>query len=167
VEWFARAAQQNDPRAQTRLGVAYLRGDGTPRDTAKARAWFERGAKAGFAPAEYSLAAMYARGLGVPADNVEAARLYRRAAAKGHNGAQAELGLMYATGRIGPPDYLRAYVWMAVAQTVGDVGFGAIRDKVAAVLTPADLERAKAQVASCLKSKFQDCGEPSSSSTEP
>ncbi len=39
VRWFRRAAQQGHPMAQYRLGLAYLRGEGAPRDPEKAYFW--------------------------------------------------------------------------------------------------------------------------------
>jgi hypothetical protein len=121
---------------------------------------FDRAAKAGYAPAQFYLAQMYSNGEGVKFDIAEATRLYRVAAVQGYPPAQAQLGLMYARGRIGPPDYMRAYIWLTVAQTFTNMGVGRDRDLMAATLSPDDLARANAQVASCLKSKFQDCGEP-------
>ena len=67
---------------------------------------------------------------------------------------------MYATGRSGTRDFVQAYVWLAVAQTRADIGAAGSRDKVAAMLGPDQLQDAKARVAVCVESKFQNCGEP-------
>ena len=68
---------------------------------------------------------------------------------------------MYATGRLGAADRVRAYVWLAVAnQVFQDPTVAKSRDDVAATLTPAQIERAKAQVSTCMASKFRECGEP-------
>ena len=163
--WYRRGADQNYAPAQLAVGLAYLRGIGTTRNAAEARAWVERAALQQYPPAVALLAEMHATGNGVPVNNAEAMRLYRTAASQGFPPAQAALALMYATGRSGSasPDYVQAYVWLAVAQ-IDDRRVAENRDKIAARLTPDQLQLAKARIAACQASKFQDCGDPVRSS---
>jgi TPR repeat protein len=40
VEWFRKAAEQNDPTAQANLGFCYFSGQGVPKDAVEALKWW-------------------------------------------------------------------------------------------------------------------------------
>jgi TPR repeat protein len=63
-------AERWDPRAQTYIGVMYLRGRGVPQDFLVAAYWLHLAAGAGFPEAQYFLGLMYDKGQGVPQDFV-------------------------------------------------------------------------------------------------
>ena len=63
-------AEQWDPRAQTYIGVMYLRGRGVPQNFLVAAYWLHLAAGAGFPEAQYFLGLMYDKGQGVPQDFV-------------------------------------------------------------------------------------------------
>lgn len=63
-------AEQGDPRAQTYLGVMYLRGQGVPQNFGAAAYWLHLGSEAGLPEAQYFLGLMYDKGQGVPQDFV-------------------------------------------------------------------------------------------------
>jgi TPR repeat protein len=58
-------ADKGNARAQTRLGDAYMQGQGVPRDDAAAGRWYEEAALKGEIGAQVKLAAMYMNGNGV------------------------------------------------------------------------------------------------------
>jgi TPR repeat protein len=65
-------AERWDVRAQTYIGVMYLRGRGVPQDFLVAAYWLHLAAGAGFPEAQYFLGLMYDKGQGVPQDFVMA-----------------------------------------------------------------------------------------------
>ena len=56
-EWLSRAALAGSPKAQFRVGQAYVEAAGVPRSLPDAAAWFEKAAAAGHAEAQARLAA--------------------------------------------------------------------------------------------------------------
>ncbi len=68
-----RAADKGDPNAQIALALLYQKGQGVPKDDAKAAAIFEKLANQGFPGAQYNLGVMYRDGIGVPKDASKAA----------------------------------------------------------------------------------------------
>ena len=67
-----KAARVGYPKAQYNLAVAYLTGQGVPKDAVKGRQWLRKAAEQGFADAQAVLAEMYFKGEGVLEDYVEA-----------------------------------------------------------------------------------------------
>ena len=71
-EIFARLAEQGDARAQTYLGVMYLRGQGVPQNFDAAVFWLHLASETGVPEAQYFLGLMYDKGQGVAQDFVVA-----------------------------------------------------------------------------------------------
>jgi Sel1 repeat len=65
-------AAEGDARAQSVLGLLYLRGQGVPQDKAEAVKWFRHAADQGDALAQHNLGLSYAKGEAVEPDNVSA-----------------------------------------------------------------------------------------------
>jgi TPR repeat protein len=63
-------AEQGDPRAQTYIGVMYLRGQGVPQNFEVAAWWLHRAAEADVPAAQYFLGLLYDKGQGVAQDFV-------------------------------------------------------------------------------------------------
>src|SRR5271168_2586836 len=63
-------AEQGDPRAQTYIGVMYLRGQGVPQNFDAAAWWLHRAAEADVPAAQYLLGLLYDKGKGVGQDFV-------------------------------------------------------------------------------------------------
>src|SRR2546428_12564123 len=61
-------ADSGDTNAMYKLGVTYLRGDGVPKDAAKAAEWWQKAAAQGDAEAQRGFGRMYYDGDGVPKD---------------------------------------------------------------------------------------------------
>lgn len=80
LEWYRKAADQGDARAELNLGIMYYEGYGVPQDYGQALAWCRKAADQHFAGAEYLLGMMYEEGRGVSRDYGQAAAWYRVAA---------------------------------------------------------------------------------------
>jgi len=63
-------AERGDPRAQTYIGVMYLRGRGLPQNFEAAAWWLHRAAEADVPAAQYFLGLLYDKGQGVAQDFV-------------------------------------------------------------------------------------------------
>jgi uncharacterized protein len=70
AEIFLPLAEQWNARAQTYLGVMYLRGKGVPQNFLVAAYWLHLAAGAGYPEAQYFLGLMYDKGQGVTQDFV-------------------------------------------------------------------------------------------------
>jgi TPR repeat protein len=116
------AAENGDAQAQYFLGRLYAKGDGVPKDYAKAAEYFRQSAAQGYAWAQNNLGAFYAQGLGVPQDYSEAVKWFRKAADQGDPLAQCSLGLSYSLGRGVPTNITEALKWyqLAAAQNQPD-----------------------------------------------
>ena len=91
IEHLREQAEAGDAKAQYRLGMSYLNGDGVPEDKEEAVYWFQLAAEQGHVIAQFNLGLMYERGLGVPQDEEEAIKWYRKAAKQGMAEARREL----------------------------------------------------------------------------
>jgi hypothetical protein len=97
----------------------YYRGEGVPKDVAKAVEWWQKAAAQGDANAQYNLGVMYNKGEGVPKDAARAIEWYRKAAEQGNSYAQFNLAASYATGEGVPKDAVRAAEWVQKAAAQG------------------------------------------------
>jgi TPR repeat protein len=78
-KWFRLAADQQNARAEDRLGWIYFRGNGVPQDYAAAAQWFRRAAEHGNLDAMTRLGNLYREGKGVPKDPDEGRRWINKA----------------------------------------------------------------------------------------
>jgi len=114
-------------------------------------------AEQGDALAQTALGFMYRDGLGVSQDSAEAVRWYRLSAEQGDAGAQTALGSMYELGRGVPQDFLQAYMWLNIAAANGHEIALEHRDRIASLISPADLSEAQRLARLCFNSGYQDC----------
>ena len=112
-------AEQGDPKAQNRLGIAYRDGHASG-DARDAVTWFRKAAEQGFAEGQFNLGRMYALGSGVARDDEAAVRWYRSGAEQGNANAQTNLGFMYSLGRGVAKDDAVAVMWYRKAAEQGD-----------------------------------------------
>lgn len=114
------AAATGNPRAEAALGELLLRGDGLPRDDARALALLEKSARAGHGPAAFRLGFLLSRGEnGAARDPARAVAYFRAAAAAGEPEAFFNLGAAHANGRGVKRDYAEALAWLTVAKRRG------------------------------------------------
>jgi TPR repeat protein len=110
---------QEDSEAQFVRGVAYVKGDGVPKDEKLAAEWLRKAAERGHLKSRILLAAMYREGVGVAKDEVQAVHWTREAAAQGDAAAQYSLAMSYATGAGLAKDEQRAAIWFLRAAEQG------------------------------------------------
>lgn len=145
-QWFERAAEQGHKYAQSYLGAHYLYGSGVRRDDAEAAKWFGLAAEQDVAHAQYHLGTLYYWGRGVPQDDATAAMWLQRAAEHGRMLAQVGIGQLYAEGRGVERDLVQAYKWFDVAASKGSDRSAELRDELAVLMTPEQVEEAKRQM---------------------
>lgn len=92
VEWFWKAADQDNADAKYWLGLCYFGGIGVLQSDIDAVRWFLLAAKQEHPEAQYHLAKCYASGRGVLPSKETAVYWYRRAAARGNVNAQICMG---------------------------------------------------------------------------
>ncbi len=114
-------ADAGNPRAQARLALAYLRGQGSAGDANAALLWANSAAKAGDPVAQYLLGVLYQQGEHVKADPGQAFVWFTRAAEKGNLKAMHNLAIAYAHGQGTPKDDAMAVEWFTRAAERGYV----------------------------------------------
>jgi TPR repeat protein/AcrR family transcriptional regulator len=115
------SADFGDAKAEARLALAFLRGQGVARDAGAARRWSQAAAEAGDPVGEYLLGAIYSQGEAVKADPVRAFALFQAAAAKGNLKAMHNLAIAYAEGQGTVKDEATAAQWFTRAAEHGYV----------------------------------------------
>ena len=131
--------------AEYKRGVAYLQGEGVPKNEEEAVKWLAKGAEQGDARAQTRLGNCYQLGTGVVKDEQEAVKWYAKAAAQGHARAQTGLGFCYYFGSGVVKDEEEAVKWHAKAAAQGNavaqntlgvcyqLGTGVVKDEQEAV----------------------------------
>ena len=97
---FLPLAEQRDARAQTYLGVMYLRGQGVPQNFAVAAYWLQLASSAGLPTAQYFFGLMYDKGQGVAQDFVLAQAWLNLAVAHAEPRLAGPLGAHSRRGRL-------------------------------------------------------------------
>jgi hypothetical protein len=107
---------------------------------------------------------MYDNGQGVAADHKVAAGWYLRAAEQANADAQFNLANMYEAGRGLDQDIVRAHMWFSIAAATvtgtmlwADLGAVTARERVAAKMTPAQVDEARALARKCIESRYWEC----------
>ena len=115
---------------------------------------------------EHSPFIIYYYGEGVNQDYAEAVRWSCLAAEQGDSGAQVNLGHYYYNGEGVELDYVAAYMWTYIAASSGneseqEVQLMALENitDLETMMTPAEVEEAKAMAQLCLQSEFRICGD--------
>lgn len=136
-------AEQGDARAQSGLALAYLNGQGVPKDVGLARQWAEKAALQGHAEGQYLLGSMYLAGTGVLQDFPTALKWFEKAAQQNHAAAQYRLGLAYYNGYGVGVDKTQAYFWFNLAAAQGHREATAARDRLLPLLTAEQIASAQ------------------------
>jgi len=152
VQWWQKAAGQNQVDAQDALGQLYLL-PGTQYGTnylnyPEAIQWLQRAAAQDSAGAMNNLGVAYENGLGVKRDSKAAAQWYQQAAERGNAAGQANLGQLYFDGRGVTNDLVQAYKWFKLSAShgsvIGTAGFANFQAKP--LLSPTQLAEAEQSV---------------------
>lgn len=112
--WEEEAKCQNH-QAMANLGIVYLKGEGVPKDLAKAKYWFEEASKYDNDSANYNLALMYQTKIGVEEDVPKAIEYFRRAVKQNHTGANFRLGILLLQDRTNPEQVKEGFNCMLTA----------------------------------------------------
>ena len=99
VALIRKAAEQGNPKAQTGLGILYLKGAGVPRDYAAGVKWLHAAASQNFAIAQNELGVLYATGTGIPRNFDTAIAWCTKAAGQGLRIAQNNLNFIQTAKR--------------------------------------------------------------------
>jgi len=83
ANWFQKAAEEKDDKAQYNLGQMYYHGDAVTKNLEEAFRQFQKAADQGLAHAQFNLGVMYYYGEGVEQDRKEAEKWFEKAAAQG------------------------------------------------------------------------------------
>ena len=78
-------------------------------------------------------------------------------AEQGNVGAQYFLGLMCLHGRGVPQDYVRAHMWWNLSASTGIEAAIKLRDGVAEVMTPSQIEKAQDLALGCVVKNYKGC----------
>ncbi len=111
VEWYLKAAEQDDKYAQYNLGYCYDKGQGVEQDYQKAVEWYTKAAEQGNVDAQCHLGVCYINGQGVEKNLQKAVEWYTKAAEQGNAWAQNNLGICYYNGYGVEQDYKKAVEW--------------------------------------------------------
>lgn len=96
LDWYRKAADQGDERAQYGLGLFFYEGHGALQDRAEAARWYRQAADRGLAKTQYDLGYMYYYGQGMPEARAMADLWFHKAADQGDENALRILGLKQA-----------------------------------------------------------------------
>jgi TPR repeat protein len=111
--------QDRTPIELHELATCLFRGEGRPRDLARARALYREAADRGFARAQCALGNMMIQGEGGPTDVAGGLALCRRAAEAGEPHAQTDFGNYLLMGQVMPKDAVEARRWYTLAARQG------------------------------------------------
>jgi hypothetical protein len=120
TRWFkslAAKAARGDVRSQSKLALAYLKGDGTGANPAAALGWSQMAAAQGDTSAQFLLATIYASG--IKPDLSLAVRWFAAAASGGNLKAMHNLALAYLNGSGVSQDTSAALTWFSKAASSG------------------------------------------------
>ena len=95
MEFFRKAANKGNAKAQFHLGVCSERGMGVKQNDKEALKWYAESAKQGYEPAQFNLGAFFHFGRGVAENEDEAIRWYFKAAINDEVDAQNNLAVLY------------------------------------------------------------------------
>ena len=114
VEWYRKAANQDDQTAQSMLAGMLAHGLGTAKDIPKAIEWYQKAAEKGDIKAQVALGSIYAKGEGTPRNQALSSEWYLKAAHQGDVDAQYIVFYRYKNGVGAMPDYVLAYAWLNI-----------------------------------------------------
>lgn len=119
VGWLNKAAQQQHPLAQSKLGALYAEGRALPADQEKAFYWFSQAAMQDNVDGLAGVGIAYLTGSGAAIDYPKAAAAFEKAAQFGHGQSQYNLALLYDSKLLGEPDPEKVLYWMSAAARSG------------------------------------------------
>lgn len=119
--------------------------------------WYKLSADQGYLAAQIDLGLKYMKGLGVPQDYKTTLKWYRLSAEQEHATAQMNMGRMYALGYAVIEDNIYAHMWANLAASNGEGDGAKLRDIVAKLMTPSELEKAQNLARECVRKTYEGC----------
>ncbi len=143
VDWYKKAAKQNDAIGAWLLGRAYFTGTGTARDLDQSITELRKSANQGDPFGQHLLGlALLEKG-----NPSEAAQWLRKAAMQGLPQSQQQLGAMLKQGQGVTLDRAEAYVWLTLSAHAGNSVVSSDLAPLEAELSASQLAAAKARAA--------------------
>ena len=124
-EWEALAVSGHT-KAQSNLGLLYLRGQDVQKDEEAALEWFEKAAEQGLITAQFNLGILYSRIQGKFKSQQKSTEWYTRAAESGHATTRFHLAQRFENGRGTKRDFVEALRWAILAS---ETAKGRLKDK--------------------------------------
>lgn len=158
LQLFRQAASKNNESAQYLLGTILERKAGLTNNQSEAIKWYRLAATNGHPSAQYRMGQLELTGMtGVAPDPLIASYWFGLAATQGDPQAQLQYGLLIMQGRAGAPDRVLGYMWIDIAQGLGDNTTIQAALQAAKSLSASELQSAKKMSAQCIKQNYQSC----------
>ncbi len=119
LEYFKKAAELGDEKAQCYMGIYYYKGLVVTQNYREAIGWFQKSAENDYADAKEWLGFCYYKGEGVKQDYAKAVEWFTEAAEQGCASAQHQLAICYRDGYGVPQNYAKAVEWYTKAAEQG------------------------------------------------
>ena len=116
--WFNLLAEAGHAKAQSNLGLLFLRGRGVQQNTDTALRWFESAAQQGVVSAQFNLGYLYSTLKGKHRNLSRAIHWYSEAAEQGHPTARFRLARHYKRGVGVKVNYVDSLRWALLALEV-------------------------------------------------
>ncbi len=144
AELMKSAAGAGLAAAQFKMATFYEGGQGVEEDMAQAFQWTQRAAQGGHRKAMHNLGLYYYYGDGTTQNYEQAAKWFQAAAEMGNADSQFNLALLYEEGFGVKANTVEALKWYTIAANAGDEPAREKTIKLAAKMTPAQVNKAKA-----------------------
>ena len=155
---YRQSAANNNESAQYLLGTLLEKKSGLINNQSEALKWYRLAATNGHPNAQYKIGQLELAGLnGATPDPLKASHWFGLAAVQGDPQAQLQYGMMLMQGRAGTPDRVLGYMWIDIAQGMGDQTAIQTAFRAAQSLSASELQSAKKMAAQCIKQNYQSC----------
>ena len=155
---YRQAASQNNESAQYLLATMLERNSGLANTQSEAIKWYRLAATRGQPGAQYRMGQLELTGVNASApDAPKASYWFGLAAAQGDPQAQFQYGLLLMQGRAASPDRVLGYMWIEIAQGMGDNTMIQAALQASKSLSANELLSAKNMATQCIKQNYQSC----------
>ena len=100
---------------------------------------------------------MYESGKGVPQNYKIAMKWFTLSAEQGDTNAMNFLSVGYRYGEGVLQDYVYAYMWINISAASGNRAAPQMRDIIAKLMTPTQIEKAQELARECVRKKYKGC----------
>ncbi len=151
--WFQKSADQENAKAQFKLGEISKNGEGVSTNKSEAAKWYLKAANNGEPLAQYALGYIYLQGDGVTKDEKMALTWFKRAAYQELPAAQGWCSYFYVNGVGVPQDYVEAYAWvnLSAANDSSNKGGPILRNGMISLMTKEQIAEGQKRAATLQK----------------